>query len=75
MLSAPGEIIRNTFGEGTGPIWLEGVSCSGREKSLADCPHPGWGQHNCYHYEDVAIRCTGADALTSKSKNCNYEKL
>ena len=47
----------------------------GREQSLADCPHPGWGQHNCYHYEDVAIRCPGPDALTSKNKNCNYEKL
>ena len=57
-------MITNTFGEGTGPIWLEGVSCSGREQSIADCPHPGWGEHNCFHYEDVAIRCVGPAEVT-----------
>ncbi len=51
--------MRNTFGDAASetPIWLEGVACSGREASLADCRHAGWGRHNCAHWEDVALRC------------------
>ncbi|XP_028928861.1 soluble scavenger receptor cysteine-rich domain-containing protein SSC5D isoform X2 [Ornithorhynchus anatinus] len=47
------------YGSGAGPIWLDDVSCSGREASLADCPAPPWGEHNCDHEEDVGLTCTG----------------
>lgn len=50
-------MIDDEFGGGTGDIWLTDLSCSGREASIADCPHSGWGGHNCVHLEDVAIRC------------------
>uniref|UniRef100_F7EE32 Soluble scavenger receptor cysteine-rich domain-containing protein SSC5D n=1 Tax=Ornithorhynchus anatinus TaxID=9258 RepID=F7EE32_ORNAN len=43
------------YGSGAGPIWLDDVSCSGREASLADCPAPPWGEHNCDHEEDVGL--------------------
>ncbi|XP_038068391.1 scavenger receptor cysteine-rich domain-containing group B protein-like isoform X2 [Patiria miniata] len=39
------------------PILLDEVRCVGDEGRLAECPHNGWGVHNCGHYEDVAIRC------------------
>ncbi|NXP20080.1 C163A protein, partial [Scytalopus superciliaris] len=41
-LSAPG---RARFGEGTGPIWLDGLRCVGNETHLAQCPAKPWGHH------------------------------
>ena len=40
-------------------IWLDDVKCTGLESDIDQCPHRGWGNHNCDHYEDVAIRCFG----------------
>ncbi|XP_065274588.1 scavenger receptor cysteine-rich domain-containing group B protein [Emys orbicularis] len=46
-----------TFGHGRGPIFLDNVDCQGREVALSECGSRGWGIHNCYHYEDVAVTC------------------
>ncbi|XP_049901123.1 uromodulin isoform X2 [Epinephelus moara] len=45
------------FGQGSGPIWLDDVSCFGNEPSITDCRHPGFGVHNCVHGEDASIIC------------------
>jgi len=45
------------FGEGSGPIHVDNVKCSGEERSLADCSMRAPGRHNCRHSEDAGVIC------------------
>ena len=45
------------YGEGSGPIFLDEVTCNGHENGLEECSHDGWREHNCGHYEDAGVDC------------------
>ncbi|KAJ8040995.1 Neurotrypsin [Holothuria leucospilota] len=51
------------FGQGSDPIWLDNVRCSGEEDNLLDCPKNDFGEHNCNHYEDAGVRCTRTETV------------
>ncbi len=53
------------FGQGTGPILLDNLFCTGTQLYLANCTHNGVGNHNCVHNEDAGLRCLAN--LVSKS--------
>ncbi|KAF1563262.1 UNVERIFIED_CONTAM: Deleted in malignant brain tumors 1 protein, partial [Eudyptes pachyrhynchus] len=53
------------FGQGLGDILLDNVKCSGNEVSLSHCKHSGWRIHNCAHYEDAGVVCSGATTTTA----------
>ncbi|KAI4878019.1 hypothetical protein NFI96_024447 [Prochilodus magdalenae] len=47
------------FGQGSGPVLLDDVACSGSKRSITACHHEGFGKHNCGHDEDAGVICTG----------------
>ncbi|XP_045410655.1 neurotrypsin-like [Lemur catta] len=47
----------NHFPESMGPIWLDDVTCSGKETSFLDCSRKPWGRHDCGHRKDVGVAC------------------
>lgn len=44
--------------DGTLPIVLDDVTCTGSEDSLLECNHRDWGANNCDHDEDIGVTCT-----------------
>ena len=58
------------FGEGSGQIWLDDVSCFGSESSIVNCQHSGWGVENCGHSEDASVICRNERRPTWLERNC-----
>ena len=48
------------YGQGSGPIWIDDVACSGNESHIYDCRHRGWGNNDCTHRRDASVQCSTA---------------
>ena len=52
------------FGQESESVWLDGVSCTGDELTLAECGHLGVGiTRSCSYYEDAGVRCYGTQGM------------
>lgn len=47
------------YGQGAGPVWLDGVQCLGNESSVFECGLTGFGYQSCKHDNDVSAECSG----------------
>ena len=48
------------FGQGSGTIWLNNVTCTGNESTLARCGHLGVDiTTSCNHDMDAGVACNG----------------
>ena len=45
------------FGQGTGPVFLSNVRCTGNDYSLLSCNHSEIGVTYCSHYYDAGVVC------------------
>ncbi|KAK2887320.1 hypothetical protein QQF64_013611 [Cirrhinus molitorella] len=50
------------YGQGTGPIYMDELNCTGKERSLWECPAVTNG-HDCGHKEDAGVVCSEYKAL------------
>ena len=51
---------RAFFDQGSGPIWLDNVLCTGSESTIASCGHLGVNiTRSCDQGEDAGVRCSG----------------
>ena len=54
------------FGQGSGSIWLDSVTCTGSESTLASCGHFGVGLiRSCNHFEDAGVICSRQKGLAN----------
>ena len=49
------------YGQGSGQIWLNNVTCVGNESNIEDCSHDGWGVHDCTHSKDAGVKCAASN--------------
>ena len=55
------------FGQGSGPILLDNVSCNDSESSIDQCDHSGWFNHTCSHGQDAGVTCGERRNVTASS--------
>ena len=61
------------FGEGSGPILLDNVTCIGSESTLANCGHLGIGiTRSCSHSNDAGVRCSIGGTNLYAYAHCMY---
>ncbi|XP_057179428.1 deleted in malignant brain tumors 1 protein-like [Triplophysa rosa] len=58
------------FGPGSGPVWLEDMSCSGHETTVTQCPSSEIRTSICEHGQDAGIICRDIKLVDGTSP-CN----
>ncbi|XP_027898097.1 galectin-3-binding protein B isoform X2 [Xiphophorus couchianus] len=70
QLNFPGAksvVIGKDYGKASGPIWLDEIACTGKEKQLVSCQFSGWGKTDCTHKEDAGVICESRNVTLSGS--------
>ena len=64
------------FGQGSGPMFLDSVSCTGNESTLASCGHLGVNITSmCNPNNKAGVRCIGGQGLLLELTTINLNML
>ena len=61
----------NTFGQGSGPVLFNSLSCTGNELSIINCPHSSQS-YSYSHSGDIGIRCLNKGYLLCEIKVADF---
>ena len=50
------------YGQGSGPIWVDDVACTGSESHIYNCRYRGWVNNDCRHSRDAGVQCSYGSA-------------
>ena len=65
-----------SHGQGSGPIWMDDVACSGSESLLSECSHRGWGNSDCTHSKDASVQCSyGSSVVRLVNGGASYGRV
>ncbi|XP_073726150.1 scavenger receptor cysteine-rich type 1 protein M130-like [Misgurnus anguillicaudatus] len=60
------------FGQGSGPVWLDDVRCSGNESAVTNCSSKALGKSTCSHEQDAGVVCRAQVVrLVNGSRSCS----
>jgi len=63
-------------GQGTGPVWISDLECSGRESDLYGCKHSGCGNNHCTHSGDASVSCSySSHSIRLRGGGRNYGRV
>ena len=51
------------FGQGSGPVLMSEVQCTGRESHLVNCSYSPLIPSSCSHAYDVGVKCEGLEIV------------
>lgn len=61
------------LGQGSGPIFLTRLRCSGEEEWLGQCNGTEWEVDDCFHGEDAGIFCYDGVSYIGRSGGAGEE--
>ena len=73
QLGFPGAVTTlrySPFGEGSGPVLMSNVECTGSEKTLQQCQYKGWLESLAYSGKEVGVICKTHEFDTDLSCKC-----
>ena len=73
QLGFPGAIAAPTFspfGDGSGPVVMSKVQCTGSEKTIQQCPHNDWVNSGVDKNHEVGVVCMRNECHPDDSRKC-----
>ena len=59
-----------SYTEGTWPVYIRDLNCTGAEINIKNCPQNGILEYDCNEYSDASVKCQGIQSFISFYIHC-----